>query len=86
MARQFSQLGPPQGTCGKAQWRPIIRLKIKLGMLVREIDVSLSNREHMDYRLLLGRNAMEHMLVDHLGNLILGNWSTHDRRALSVGA
>lgn len=60
-----------KGTCGKATMRPIIRSTIKLGHVVKQVEFTLSNRENMKYRFLLGRQAMEDHILVHPGEEFL---------------
>lgn len=48
-----------KGTCGKAIMRPVIRSTIKLGDQVRVVEFTLSDRSKMQYRFLLGREALK---------------------------
>ena len=43
---------------GQAEIRPVIRSKIRIGEYIWEIDITLTNRDIMKYRFLLGRSAM----------------------------
>jgi len=44
---------------GHAERRPFIRTRVLLGSYQWEIDVNLTNREKMKFRMLLGREAMK---------------------------
>ncbi|MEV8466373.1 30S ribosomal protein S6--L-glutamate ligase [Fluviibacterium sp. DFM31] len=49
---------------GESEWRYVIRTKIRMGKREWPIDVSLTDRGNMAYRMLLGRTALaEDMLV-----------------------
>ena len=49
---------------GEAQERPVVRALIRLGPIEREIEIGLVNRDGMLCRMLLGRTALEGLLVD----------------------
>lgn len=49
---------------GELQERPVVRALMRLGPIEREIEVSLVDREGMLCRMLLGRTALEGILVD----------------------
>lgn len=48
---------------GQAEMRPIVRTMLKVGEHQWEIELSLTDRESMNYRKLLGRTAMEGRIV-----------------------
>jgi hypothetical protein len=49
---------------GEAQLRPVIRATLAIAGLERTIEISLARRDLMGFRMLLGRGALEGMLVD----------------------
>lgn len=50
---------------GTLQSRYVVRLKIKLGDVVKETDVTLTDRSTMNYSVLLGRRFLSnHFLID----------------------
>jgi hypothetical protein len=51
-------------TTGERQERLVVRARIQLGFVEREIELSLVSRHGMLCRLLLGRKALEGFLVD----------------------
>jgi hypothetical protein len=52
-------------TGAKAERRPVVRTHIVCGPLDREIDVTVTDRSGMIFRMILGRQALEgHVLVD----------------------
>lgn len=58
---------------GKAELRPFIRARAVLGSLDWEIDLSLTNREDMRFRMLLGRAALAGLcVVDPSASYLLG--------------
>ena len=48
---------------GHPEMRYVIRTSIAIGKMVLPVELSLTNREQMRYRLLLGRTAMRPFLV-----------------------
>ncbi|TAE35031.1 MAG: 30S ribosomal protein S6--L-glutamate ligase [Alphaproteobacteria bacterium] len=59
---------------GETERRYVIRTPLKLGDTSWDIDVTLTNRDEMGYRMLLGREAMTgRVLIDPDGALYLGN-------------
>lgn len=58
---------------GEEETRPVIATEISLGGVSRTIEVTLTNRESMKYRMLLGRDALRGAyLVDPDVSFILG--------------
>lgn len=58
---------------GYSQNRPFIRTRACIGNFVWEIDLSLTNRENMKFRMLLGRAALaEHFMVESSASYRLG--------------
>jgi hypothetical protein len=54
--------------------RYVIREKVKLGPVTREISVNLNDRTKMEYRFLVGRNfLMGHFLVDVARSHVAGD-------------
>jgi hypothetical protein len=50
---------------GHAEHRPVIKTKVEIGESVAEIELTLTNRALMGFRMLLGREAVRHrFLVD----------------------
>jgi ribosomal protein S6--L-glutamate ligase len=63
---------------GEAELRYIIRTSIQLGTQKWPVEISLTNRETMTYRMLLGRSAMEHRLhVDPTASCLMGELSVN---------
>ena len=48
---------------GQAQVRPVIRIPILCDQQRWEIDLTLTNRDRMSFRILLGREAMRHRFL-----------------------
>ena len=49
---------------GQAEKRIVVRSFIEIGSLTWDIDITLTNRDIMRHRMLLGREAMSKLLVD----------------------
>ena len=64
-ARLLKYVGIKQQASTEDQLRPVVLLDIKIGQLVGSYGFSLSNREHLKTKALIGRNVLEHRaLVD----------------------
>lgn len=58
---------------GHSQKRPFIRTRARIGDFKWDIDLSLTNRESMKFRMLLGRAALaQNFLVDSSSSYLLG--------------
>lgn len=56
---------PVKSSSGEQTERPFVRTTIRIGPVVKEVEVSLVSREKMLFRMLLGRKALEgDFLVD----------------------
>lgn len=53
-----------RNTGGEIEERYLIRTELQLGSISRFINITLSERSKMRYRMLLGRSAMKGLLVD----------------------
>lgn len=51
-------------TGGSAERRPVVRTRLVCGPLDREIDVTVTDRAGMIFRMILGRQALQGVLVD----------------------
>ena len=72
-----------KSTNGAAEKRYVIQTPVKLGEKIWEIELTLTNRDSMGYRMLLGREAMNgRILVDPSQTLALGRLSEQDIRQL----
>ena len=50
---------------GHKEHRPVIKTTVILGPLTWQIEITLSNRDPLKFRMLLGRNALkEHIIID----------------------
>lgn len=58
---------------GHAEWRPVIEVNLTLGGGNRLIEMTLTDRETMRFRMLLGRSALKpHYWVDSGRSFLLG--------------
>jgi ribosomal protein S6--L-glutamate ligase len=48
---------------GHKQIRPVVRTPIKIGNHIWDIEITLTNRDIMHHRMLLGRTAMQNLLI-----------------------
>jgi ribosomal protein S6--L-glutamate ligase len=63
-----------KSSSGDKEKRPVISTSLSLGGKTWEIEVTLTNRDSMGYRMLLGREAMNgHILIDPQGECLLGD-------------
>ncbi|SVB36201.1 uncharacterized protein METZ01_LOCUS189055 [marine metagenome] len=70
-----------KSTNGVSEKRYVIQTPVKLGDKIWEIELTLTNRDSMGYRMLLGREAMSgKILVDPSQSLALGRLSEQDIR------
>ncbi|MCG8394604.1 MAG: ATP-dependent zinc protease [Pseudomonadales bacterium] len=57
---------------GHKEERPVIRTDIQLGGRSWPIEITLTDRETMKFRMLLGRTAMGEIVVDPTASFLLG--------------
>ena len=57
---------------GQRERRPVIRTPVGIGGAQRLIDITLTNRDSMAFRMLLGRSAMSGLRVDPSLSFVLG--------------
>jgi hypothetical protein len=53
--------------------RPVVKLKITIGEIARDIEVSLADRDDFDYPVLIGRNFLDGNFVVDVGNRYLAS-------------
>ena len=71
---------------GHSEERPVIRTTIRLGELRLPIDLTLTNRDSMRFRMLLGRRFLaDDFLVDPAANFMFGRVSRARLRELYPG-
>jgi ribosomal protein S6--L-glutamate ligase len=64
---------------GHVEERIVIRSPIKIGSLICDIDITLTNRDIMNYRMLIGREAMSNLLLNPTKSYIQGKSSKKQR-------
>lgn len=52
---------------GQAERRPVIRSRLQLGGAVYEIEITLTNRDQMGFRMLIGRQALRQRFIVDAG-------------------
>lgn len=68
-----------KSSSGDKENRPVIKTPITLGDQTWDIEITLTNRDSMGYRMLLGREAMHnHVLIDPNSSFCLGPVSKED--------
>lgn len=58
---------------GHREKRYVIETPLSIGGLEFPIEITLANRETMSHRMLLGRNAMKHLIIDPGHSCLLGS-------------
>jgi len=72
-----------RSSSGNSEKRYVISAEVTLGKKTWQIEVTLSNRDSMGYRMLLGREAMsDHILVDPAASFTLGNLTIDEIKPL----
>ncbi len=68
-----------KSSSGDKEHRPVIKTPITLGSETWEIEITLTNRDSMGYRMLIGREAMTNrVLIDPDSSLCLGTVSAEE--------
>ncbi len=69
---------------GHKEQRYVIKTLIKLGRFIWEIEITLANRDHMSFRMLLGREALRHgkIIVDPAKSCLQGKIKLEEVRKL----
>jgi ribosomal protein S6--L-glutamate ligase len=71
-----------KSSSGHTERRPVIETNLKIGAVTQSIQLTLTNRDSMGYRMLLGREAMQgRMLIDPEKSFIQGMHSDIEARA-----
>ncbi len=61
-----------KSSTGQAQDRIVIRLALQLGPRLVETEATLANRRDMKFRMLLGRNSLQELIVRPEASYLLG--------------
>lgn len=70
-----------KSSSGAVEKRPVIRTTISLGGQSWSIEVTLTNRDAMGYRMLIGREAMQdRVLIDPDGSMLLGSMAVEEAK------
>ncbi len=72
-----------KSSSGHTESRPVIETTVKIGTIVHTIQLTLTNRDNLGYRMLLGREAMQgRMLIDPEKSFTQGMMSVIEARQL----
>lgn len=76
-----------KSSSGHTERRPVIQTSLKLGGVLQEIQLTLTNRDSMGYRMLLGREAMQgRFLIDPEKAFLEGKVSDVQTRKIYRGS
>jgi len=70
-----------KSSSGISERRYVIQTNVRLGKHEFPIELTLSNRDQMDYRMLLGRQAMEPFIINPTESFCLGDYSSSEIRS-----
>lgn len=62
---------------GEAQRRFVIKTTLQIGTISRAIELTLTNRDEMSFRMLIGRQAMKNIVVSPDHSYLLGKHAPH---------
>lgn len=72
-----------KSSMGISEKRYVIKTKVRMGMATFDIELTLANRDGMDFRMLLGREAMMHrFVVNPAQQFVLGNISSEELKKM----
>lgn len=75
-----------KSSSGHSEQRPVIETQIRIGGVTETIQLTLTNRDAMGYRMLLGREAMQgRMLIDPAKSFSQGKHSDAEIRQFYIG-
>ena len=78
----IADLRSVKSSSGKSELRTVIRSLVSLGGVEHEIDLTLTRRDEMGFRMLLGREALRRVyLVDPGRSYLAGRPPSNVRRA-----
>lgn len=63
---------PVRSSNGQSQVRPVIETPLRLGGMLRVVELTLTNRDEMGFRLLIGRRALRRRYLVNPGRSYLG--------------
>lgn len=64
-----------KSSSGVAQKRYVIKTPLEIGNHSFDIELTLANRDAMDFHMLLGREAMSHFMINPTESFLLGNYT-----------
>ncbi len=71
-----------KSSSGHREMRPVIETSVRIGSVTERIEITLTNRDAMGYRMLLGREAMRgRMVIDPEQSFTQGKYSALHARA-----
>lgn len=70
-----------RSSSGHTSLRPVIETTIEIGPLSWQIELTLTNRDEMGFRMLLGRQAVRDHLLVHAGKSFLMSSNPQPRRS-----
>ena len=65
---------------GHAQWRPVIQTTVEIGEFIFPIELTLTNRDKMGFRMLLGRQAVRRRFLVDAGQSFLQSQTRSQKR------
>ena len=81
----IARWGRVRSSTGHYSMRCFVMTRIRIGPVVKEIEISLISRERMLFRMLLGRQALaKEFVVDVTKRYVMGGKSKHTRRRPSA--
>jgi hypothetical protein len=78
---KISRWAKVRSSNGDYMLRCFVRTRIRIGPVLKEIEISLVSRERMTYRMLLGREALEKDFVIDVGRRRVASGPKKARRA-----
>lgn len=73
----LARVGRVRSSSGEAETRYFVVTRVRLGGLVKEIEISLARRHAMQFRMLLGRTALGHDFVIDPGRRYITDGHPH---------
>jgi hypothetical protein len=72
-----------QSNTAEAERRPVIKLGVTIGSISQTAEFTLSNRSHLDYQLLIGRNILQDVMVVDVSKKNIAPYVTPEPSAAS---